>query len=117
MDASPRPARSRLRMEHDCSSCGDRRDLGRAFEAIRPPHVSAMSHSLLMNSLPRFPLRGLDELLACAEEIHSDRCQWMGHDSSRPCTCGVPSALKELAQASTQNSDAGGKATLRIVGG
>lgn len=46
--------------------------------------------------LPRLPLRSLDELARCADEIHSDRCQWIGDDSPRPCTCGVPRALRAL---------------------
>ncbi|MBW8803367.1 MAG: hypothetical protein JF587_05845 [Catenulisporales bacterium] len=49
--------------------------------------------------LPRLPLRSLDDLARCADEIHSDRCQWLGADSPRPCTCGVPKALRALAAA------------------
>lgn len=47
--------------------------------------------------LPRLPLRSLADLERCAEEIHSDRCQWMGESAVRPCTCGVPRTIRAMA--------------------
>jgi len=47
--------------------------------------------------LPHLPLRTLDDLAACAEEIHSDRCRWMGGGATWPCTCGVPRAIRMVA--------------------
>lgn len=46
--------------------------------------------------LPRLPLRSLEDLAACARYIHEDRCGWMG-DDTRPCTCGVPRAIRAVA--------------------
>jgi hypothetical protein len=50
-----------------------------------------------MAELPRTPLRSVADLIARAPYIPDDRCQWMGDDSPRPCTCGVPTALQKLA--------------------
>ena len=61
-----------------------------------------------MDLLPRFPLRTLNDLATCADWIHEDRCQWIGEDSPRPCTCGVPAALRALADAAAVASAADG---------
>lgn len=61
--------------------------------------------------LPRLPLRSLDDLARCADEIHSDRCQWIGADSPRPCTCGVPKALRALAAAQSRSESKNESAT------
>lgn len=74
-----------------CRSAGERRAV-----------VSAVRHAVTvpadpLSPLPRLPLRSLAELAKCAEEIHSDRCRWMGGDASHPCTCEVPRAIRMLA--------------------
>lgn len=65
--------------------------------------VSGLRHAVVVHAdplpmpQPRLPLQNLQQLAACAEEIHSDRCRWMGSDASHPCTCGVPRAIRMLA--------------------
>lgn len=56
-----------------------------------------MPESLPMR-LPRLPLRSFPELVACAEadELHSDRCLYMG-GTARPCTCEVSRTIRMLA--------------------
>lgn len=60
--------------------------------------------------LPRLPLRSLEDLAACAEaeEIHSDRCAWMGSAIAKPCTCGVLRAIRAVA-AVYGDTDPGGE--------
>lgn len=55
-----------------------------------------MTEPASLPSLPRLPLRSLEDLAACAAYIHEDRCPWMG-DNTHPCRCGVPRAIRAVA--------------------
>lgn len=69
-------------------------------------HAVAMTEPVQLPRLPRLPLRNLEDLAACAEFIHEDRCFYMG-DTTRPCTCGVPRTIRAVAAVWAEDASAG----------
>lgn len=67
---------------------------------VRP--VSPVRQAVLMTDpvqlprLPRLPLRTAADLIACAEEMHSDRCSWMGREADHPCRCRAPRVIRMI---------------------